>query len=97
MRNKKEIKILTNACFSALNHAERLMSVEESIKSKTSQANTCENKVVVMLDRPGNRSNAFDMQIAEPMLEFCHSLPIPAVINTPQCNCCLGNIANVFQ
>ena len=36
MRNKRENDILTNACFSALNHAEVLKSVEESIESKAS-------------------------------------------------------------
>ena len=34
MRNKREIEILTNPYFSALNHAEGLMSVEQSIKIK---------------------------------------------------------------
>ena len=48
----------------ALNHAKRLMGVEQSIKSKISQAITSEDKAVVMLDCPGNRSNAFDMQVA---------------------------------
>ena len=47
------------------------------------------------MDHPRNRSNAFDMQIAEPMFEFCHSLPIPVAINTSQWNCCCGNMANV--
>ena len=50
-----------------------------------------------MLDRPGNRSNAFDMQLAEPMFEFCHSLPNPVAINTSQWYCCLGNMANVLH
>ena len=36
MRNKREIEILTNACFSALNHAKGSISVEQCIKSKTS-------------------------------------------------------------
>ena len=67
MRNKREIEILTNACFSALNHTEGLMSVKQSIKSKTAQAITSENKAVIMLDCPGNRSNAFDLQMAELM------------------------------
>ena len=49
MRNKRDIEMLTNACFSTLNHAEELMSVEQSIKSKTSQAITAENKAVIML------------------------------------------------
>ena len=53
--------MLTNTCFSALNHAEGLMSVKQSIKSKTSQAMTSENMAVIMLDCPGNRSNAFDI------------------------------------
>ena len=65
MRKKREIEILTNACFLALNYTEGLMSVEQSIKSKTAQAITSENKVVAMQDHPGNRSNAFDMQIEE--------------------------------
>ena len=43
MRNKWEIEIWINACFSALNHAKRLMSVEQSIKSTTSQAIFYEN------------------------------------------------------
>ena len=72
------------------------MSVEQSIKSKTSQAITSENKAVVMLDCAGNRSNAFDMQIAETRFEFCHSLPIPVAINTSQWTCCLGNMARFF-
>ena len=46
------------------------MSVEQNIKSKTSQAITSENKAVIMLGCPGNRSNAFDMQIAEPLFHF---------------------------
>ena len=65
MRNKREIEIFTNACFSALNHTEVLTSVEQSIKSKTSQAITSENKAIVMLHDPGHRFNA-DMQKAEP-------------------------------
>ena len=40
MRNKRDIEILMNACFSALNDAKGLMSVEQSIKSKTSQGIT---------------------------------------------------------
>ena len=32
MRNKREIEVLTNACFLVLNHAEEIMSVEQSIK-----------------------------------------------------------------
>ena len=60
------------------------MSVEQSTKSKTSQVITPENKAVMMLDCPGNRSNVFDMQIAEPSFEFCHSLLTPVAINTAQ-------------
>ena len=48
-----------------------------------------------MLDGPVNKSNAFDMQIAEPLFEFCHSLLTPVAINISQWNCCLGNMANV--
>ena len=70
--------------FLALNHTEGLMSIEQSIKSKLLQANTSENKAVVMLDRARNWSKAFDMQIAEPILEFRHSFPIPVAINTSQ-------------
>ena len=70
MRNKKKIEILTNACFLALIHMEGLMSVEQNIKLKRAQANTSENKAIVMLDRPTYISDAFDVQIAEPMLEF---------------------------
>ena len=73
------------------------MSVEQSIKSKMAQAITSENKAVIMLDHPGNRSNEFDMQIAEPMFEFCHSLLIPVAINTSQWNCCLDNMANILH
>ena len=72
----------------ALNNAEGSMSVEQSIKPKTSHAITSKNKAVVMLDHPENRSNAFDL------FEFCHTLPIPIAINTSQWNCCLGNMAN---
>ena len=82
MRNKREIKILTNACYLALNHTEGLISVEKCIKSKTAQAITTENKAAIMLDCSGNRSNSFDMQRAEPMFEFCHSLLIPVAINS---------------
>ena len=46
------------------------MSVEQNIKSKFSQAITSENKAVIMLDCLGNRSIAFDMQTADPMLHF---------------------------
>ena len=83
MRNKREIEILTNACFSPLKHADGLMSVEHSIKSNSSQAITSENKAVIMLDCPGDRSTAFDMQIVEPFFECCHNLLIPVAINTP--------------
>ena len=34
IRNKWEFEILTNACFSALSHADGFMSVEQSTKSK---------------------------------------------------------------
>ena len=97
MRNNRESVILTNACFSSLNHTEGLMSLEQSIISKKAQAITFENKAFVMLDCPGNRSNAFEAQIAEPMFEFCHSSPIQIAINTSQWSCCLGNMANVLQ
>ena len=50
MMNMRTIEILTNDCFSALYHAERLMIVEQSIKSKASQTITSENEAVVMLD-----------------------------------------------
>ena len=63
MKNKREIEILTNACFLALNHIEGLMSVKQSIKSKMAQTITSKNKAVIMLDHPIKRSNAFDMQI----------------------------------
>ena len=72
------------------------MTVEQRIKSKTSQTITSENKAVVMLDHSGNRSNAFGMKIAEKMFEFRHTLPIPASINTSSWNCYLGNMANVL-
>ena len=81
--------------FSALNHAEGLVNVEQSIESKTIQVITSEKKAVVMLDHSGNRSNAFDIQIAEPMFEFSHSLPFIVAVNTSQSNCYLGNMANV--
>ena len=95
MRNKREIEILMNACFLTINHTEGLMSVEQSIKSKVTF--TSENKAVIMLDQPRNRSNAFDMQIAGPMFEFSHSLLIPVAIDSSQCNCSLGNMVNVFH
>ena len=44
--NKRVIEMLTNVCFSALNHAEGLMSVKQSIKSKTSKVISSENKAV---------------------------------------------------
>ena len=95
MRNNRDIEILTNTCFSELNHAKGLMSVDQSIKSKTSQEITSENKAVIILDHPGKRSNAFDMQIAEPLFHFCHRLLIPVAINNPQWNCYLCNMVNV--
>ena len=73
------------------------MSVEQSIKSKMVPAITSENKAVAMLDHPRNRSNAFVMKIAEQMFEFCHSLLKPVAINTSQCNCCLGKMANILH
>ena len=73
------------------------LSVEKSIKSKTSQAITSENKAVIMLDHPGNRSKANDIQIAEQLFQFFLSLPIPVAISTPKWNCCLGNMANVLN
>ena len=88
---------MINASFSALNHTEGLMSVELGIKSKTSQAITFENKAGIMLDCPGNRSNPFDMQIAEPLFQFCLSLLIPVVIDTSHWNCCLCSMANVLH
>ena len=73
------------------------MSVKQSIKWKILQAITSENKAVIMLDDPGHRTNAFDIQIAEPMFRVCHSLPLPVAINTSQWNCCLDNMANVLH
>ena len=35
IENKRDTKILTNACFSALNHAKGLMGVEQRIKSES--------------------------------------------------------------
>ena len=61
MRNKRDIEMLTNASFLALNHAEGLMGLEQSIKSKTSQVTSSETKAVIILDCPGNRSKAFDI------------------------------------
>ena len=73
------------------------MSVEQSIKSKASQASIYENKAVIMLDCPVNRSNAFDVRLAEPLFEFSLCLLIPVVINIPQWNCCFGNMGNVLH
>ena len=52
MRNKREMVILTHACFSALNPEKRLMSVKQSIKSYTSQVISPKNKVVVLETEP---------------------------------------------
>ena len=38
------------------------MSGEQGIKSKTSKVITSENKAVIKLDHPGNRSKSFDME-----------------------------------
>ena len=54
MRNKREIEILTNACFSAIDHAEGLMSVEQSIKSKSSKVISSQKKAIIMLHHPLN-------------------------------------------
>ena len=70
MTNNRKIYILMNLCSSALNHKEWLMSVEQSIKFKISQAIISENKAVIMLHHPGNRSNTFDVQIAELLFHF---------------------------
>ena len=51
----------------------------------------------MMLCCPRNRSNSFDMQIAEPIFKFYHSSTIPVAINTSQENCCLGIMANVLH
>ena len=59
------------------------MSVEQSIKSKTLKVILSENKIGLMLDGAGKRSKAFDMQIAELLFPFSHSLLIPVAINTP--------------
>ena len=83
-RTKRDFEIFTNAYFLSLNHVEGLMSVEQSIKSKTSQAIISENNAVIMLNCPGNRSNALNMQKAEPLFQFCHTLPTSVAINTPQ-------------
>ena len=42
-----------------------------------------------MLDCPGNRSNAFDMQIAKPLFSFSQIKPILVA--------CLGNMANILH
>ena len=44
IRNKRDIEIMTNACFSALNHAEGLMKVEQRIELKTSQVVSTESR-----------------------------------------------------
>ena len=51
----------------------------------------------IMIDHPGNRSKAFDMQIAELLLQFPHILLVPAAINTTQWSCCLDNVANILN
>ena len=91
MRNKREIQILTNACFLVLNHSEWLMSVEQSIKSKMAQVITSENKAVIILNRLGNRSTAFDLEKSRA------NVWIPLAIKTSQWDCCLGNMANVLH
>ena len=63
---------------------------EKKIKSETSTLITCENKVAIMLDFPGNRSKAFDIDEKEPTFQFSLSLRILIAINTTQWNCCLG-------
>ena len=88
--------MLINACSPALNHEEGLMSVEQSIKSKTSQVISSENKVDKMLDHPGNRFKVFDMQITESFFPFSHSLLNSVAINTHQQNYCLGNMASLW-
>ena len=57
--NKRHVEMLTNACFSELNHEEGLMSIKQRIKSKISNQKHqkkffSENKVVIMLYCPGN-------------------------------------------
>ena len=49
-----------------------------------------------MLDHLKHGSNSFDMQIAEPMFEFCLSLPIPVAINSHHWNCCFGSMTNIL-
>ena len=95
MKNKRHIEMLTNAYFAAFNHAEGLVRVEQSIKSKTSKVISSKNKAVTMLDCSGNRSNTFDMHIADPLFQFSHILPV--VINTPQWNCYLHIIAQLHR
>ena len=80
LRIKRDIEIWTNACFLGLNHAERLTSIEQSMKSKASKLIFSQNKAGLLLDHPG---------------KFPHSLLIPVAINTLQWNCCLDNMANV--
>ena len=75
--------MLTNACFSAQNNAEGLMSVEQSIKSIISKVISSKNKGVIMLHHHGNRSKIFDMKIAEPSFHFPYSLPTQVAISTP--------------
>ena len=75
-RNKKENKMSTNACFSSLNHAEWLRSVEQSMNTIILKVITSENKAVIAFDHPGNRSMAFDIQIAEPSFQFPHKFQL---------------------
>ena len=74
LRNKRDIQMLINACFSALYHGDGLMSVEQSIKSKVLKEFTSKNKAVTMLHHPRNRSKAFDMEKTEPSFQIPHSL-----------------------
>ena len=97
MRKKRYVQMLTNICFSALNYAVEVMAIEQIIKSKMSIGISSENQAFLMWDNPGNRSKTFDMQIAESLFQFCHSLPILVENNIPQWNCCLGNMANVWH
>ena len=76
--------MLINACFSALNYTEGLMSVEQSIKSKTLKLITFENNVIIMLDHSGNRSNTCHMGKTEPSVQIFPSILMPVAINTPQ-------------
>ena len=84
MSNKRDKRMLTNACVSTLNHAEWFLSVEQSIKSKTLNVIATENKALIMLDHTGNRSKIFEIKIAEQLFQFPHSLLFPDEINTPQ-------------